>query len=81
MTSITINVPKRKVGFFKKLITEMGWTYEISEDTPKARLYDPETGEFLNEKTMKVIENVRKGKDKMISYSSYEDFEKAMRSL
>ena len=47
----------------------------------KPRLYDPETGEHLNDKTMKAIEDVRNGKDKGKSYSSFEDFEKAMRSL
>lgn len=47
----------------------------------KPRLYDPETGKHLNDKTMKAIEDVRNGKDKGKSYSSFEDFEKAMRSL
>ena len=44
-------------------------------------LYDPETGEYLNDKTMKAIEDVRSGKDKGTTYSSFEDFEKAMRAL
>ena len=48
MTAITINIPNRKVSFFKKLIAEMGWTYEVKEETvrPKTKpcLYDPETG-------------------------------------
>ncbi|MCR4957022.1 MAG: hypothetical protein K6B13_00185 [Prevotella sp.] len=47
----------------------------------KPRLYDPETGEFLNDKTMKAIEKVRSGKDKGTTYSSFEEFEKAMRAL
>ena len=47
----------------------------------KPRLYDPETGEYLNDKTMKVIEDVRCGKDKGTTYSSFEEFEKAMRAL
>lgn len=81
MTSITINIPNKKVSFFKKLIKEMGWTYEVAEEKPKAILYDPETGDCLNEKTMKVIENVRNGKEKMKSYDSFEEFEKAMRTL
>ena len=29
--------------------------------TRKPRLYDPETGEYLNDKTMKAIEDVRSG--------------------
>ena len=47
----------------------------------KPRLYDPETGECLNDKTMKAIEDVRSGKDKGTTYSSFEEFEKAMRAL
>ena len=47
----------------------------------KPRLYDPETGEYLHDKTMKAIEDVRSGKDKGTTYSSFEDFEKAMRAL
>lgn len=47
----------------------------------KPRLYDPETGEYLNDKTMKAIEDVRSGKDKGTTYSSFEEFEKAMRAL
>ena len=49
--------------------------------TRKPRLYDPETGEYLNDKTMKAIEDVRSGKDKGTTYSSFEEFEKAMRAL
>ena len=47
----------------------------------KPRLYDPETGEYLNDETMKVIEDVRSGKEPLMSYSSFEDFKKAMREL
>jgi hypothetical protein len=85
MTAITINIPNRKVSFFKKLIAEMGWTYEVKEEMarPKARprLYDPKTGEYLNDKTMKVIEDVRSGKEPVIEYDSFEDFKEAMRKL
>ena len=59
MTSITINIHNREVSFFKKIITKMGWTYTVvgEENTDKkSRLYDPETGEYLNDKTMKAIE-------------------------
>ena len=47
----------------------------------RPRLYDPETGEYLNDETMKVIEDVRSGKEPLMSYSSFEDFKKAMREL
>ena len=49
--------------------------------TNKPRLYDPETGEYLNDKTMKIIEDVRSGKDKGTTYESFEEFKKAMESL
>ena len=47
----------------------------------KPRLYDPETGEYLNDKTMKAIEDVRSGKDEGTSYESFEEFKKAMLAL
>ena len=31
MTAITINIPNHEVGFFKKMITRMGWTYSESD--------------------------------------------------
>lgn len=46
----------------------------------KARIYDPETGEYLNDETVKVIEETRQGKG-VVSYDSYEDFLKEMRAL
>ena len=76
MTAITINIPNRKVGFFKKLIAEMGWTYEVREEAQtkaKARLYDPETGEYLNDETMKVIEDVRSGKEPVYEMESMDE--------
>ena len=83
MTAITINIPNHEVSFFKKMVSKMGWTYEVKEEAAasKPRLYDPETGEYLNDKTMKAIEDVRSGKDKGTTYSSFEDFEKVMRAL
>ena len=60
MTAITINIPNREVSFFKKMIEKMGWTYTVAGEegtvAKKSRLYDSETGEYLNEKTMKAIE-------------------------
>ena len=84
MTAITINVPNCEVSFFKKMIKKLGWTYteaDVESTTAKPRLYDPETGEYLNEKTMKAIEDMRSGNDKGTTYDSFEDFEKAMRAL
>ena len=47
----------------------------------KPRLYDPETGEYLNEETMQAIEDVRSGKDQGTTYESFEEFRKAMKAL
>ena len=46
----------------------------------KAHVYDPETGEYLNDETVKAIEEARQGKG-VVSYGSYEDFLKDMRAL
>ena len=75
-----LTMPKADVSFFKTMAKKMGWTIERKR-TAKPRLYDPETGEYLNDKTMKAIEDVRSGKDKGTTYTSFEEFEKAMRAL
>ncbi|MBP5629554.1 MAG: hypothetical protein J6X27_06920 [Bacteroidaceae bacterium] len=77
MTAITINIPNREVSFFKKMITKMGWSYTVEtaeKQTSKPRLYDPETGEYLNDKTMKIIEDVRSGKEPTYEIGSMEEF-------
>lgn len=43
-------------------------------NTRKPRLYDPETGEYLNDKTMKIIEDVRSGKEHTYDIGSMEEF-------
>ena len=47
----------------------------------KPRLYDPETGEYLNDETMQAIEDVRSGKDQGTTYESFEELKKAMLAL
>jgi hypothetical protein len=47
----------------------------------KPLLYDPETGEYLNDETMQAIEDVRSGKDQGTTYESFEEFKKAMMAL
>ena len=78
MTAITINIPNSDVSFFKKMMPKMGWTYTMADEerqVVKPRLYDPETGECLNDKTMKVIQDARKGQG--IAFTgSFEDFKK-----
>ena len=47
----------------KSIAKKMGWKIERKRAV-KPRLYDPETGDSLNNATMKVIEDARKGKGK-----------------
>ena len=75
MAAITINIPSNDVSFFKKMMTKMGWTYTMAAEerqVAKPRLYDPETGEYLNDKTM----NMKHGRLK--SFDSVEAMFKDM---
>ena len=74
--TFTLTVPKADVSFFKTMAKKMGWTVERKK-AAKPRLYDPETGEYLNDKTMKVIEDALKGKN-VTSYASADDMFKAL---
>ena len=49
--------------------------------TRKPRLYDPETGEYLNDKTMKAIEDVRSGKEPVYEMKSMDEFKAWCESL
>ena len=77
--TFTLTVPKSDVSFFKTMAKKMGWTIE-RKSTKKKRLYDPETGDYLNDATMKVIENARKGKD-IIDVGSMDDYLKLVNNL
>ena len=72
-------MPKADVHFFKTMAKKMGWTIERKR-TAKPRLYDPETGASLNDATMKVIEDARKGKD-VIEVGSMDDYLKLVESI
>lgn len=73
--TFTLTVPKADVNFFKTIAKKMGWTIKRNKvTTRKPCLYDPETGEHLNEETMKIIEDVRSGKEPTYEMSSMEDF-------
>ncbi|MBR1932662.1 MAG: hypothetical protein IJ841_03150 [Prevotella sp.] len=71
--TFTLTVPKADVSFFKTMAKKMGWTIKRKR-TAKPRLYDPETGEYLNDKTMKAIEDVRSGKEPVYEINSMEEF-------
>ena len=69
------------VNDIKKASSMLKGVTTVKKQKTRPRLYDPETGEYLNDETMKVIEDVRSGKEPLMSYSSFEDFKKAMREL
>ncbi len=77
--TFTLTVPKADVSFFRTMAKKMGWTIERKR-TAKPRLYDPETGDCLNDATMKVIEDARKGKD-VIEVGSMDDYLKLVSNL
>ena len=65
-----------------QLITLLAESVKPAVTAPhKPRLYDPETGEYLNDETMQAIEDVRSGKDQGTTYESFEEFKKAMMAL
>lgn len=78
--TFVLTMPKADVSFFKTMVKKMGWTIERKR-TAKPRLYDPETGDCLNDKTMKVIENVRSGKEPVYEMKSMEEFKAWCESL
>lgn len=84
--TFTLTVPKADVSFFKTTAKKkavstsfLGRTIERKR-TAKPRLYDPETGDNLNDATMKVIENARNGKD-VIELGSMDDYLKLISNL
>ena len=77
--TFTLNVPKGEVSFFRTMAKKMGWSIERKKKE-KPRMYDPETGEYLNDETMKVIEDSMNGKG-LIEVGSYEDYLKLVSNL
>ena len=60
------------VNDIKKAISMLKGVTTVKKQKPRPRLYDPETGEYLNDETMKVIEDALKGKG-VTSYASADD--------
>lgn len=77
--TFTLNVPKAEVSFFRTMAKKMGWSIE-KKKKQKPRLYDPETGEYLNDETLKVIEDAMNGKG-LMEFDSYEDFKEWAKAL
>ena len=69
------------VNDIKKAISMLKGVTVVKKQKAKPRLYDPETGEYLNDETMQAIEDVRSGKDQGTVYESFEEFKKAMEAL
>lgn len=61
----------------KKAISMLKGVTKVKVQKHSPRLYDPETGEYLNERTMKVIEDAHKGIG-VTTYNSLQDFYKEM---
>ena len=77
--TFTLSIPKDEVSFFKKMAKKMGWSIE-KKKKEKPRMFDPETGEYLNDETMKVIEDAMNGKG-LMEFDSYEDFKEWAKAL
>lgn len=77
--TFTLSIPKDEVSFFKKMAKKMGWSIE-KKKKEKPRMFDPETGEYLNDETMKVIEDSMNGKG-LMEFDSYEDFKEWAKAL
>lgn len=64
-TSVNIQMPRSDMVFFRQLAKRMGWS--VSEVSTNDSLYDPETGDYLNEETMQAIRDVEAGHVKRCS--------------
>lgn len=67
------------MSLFKSIAKKMGWKIKRKRSA-KPRLYDPETGDSLNDATMKVIEDARKGKN-VIEVGSLDEYLELVKKL
>ena len=79
LNSYTLQIPQADLSFFKAFVKKMGWK-ATKQKAPKPRLYDPETGDYLNDETMKVIEDARKGKG-IVEVGNFDDYLKLVSRL
>lgn len=59
--NLNISLPRSDMDFMRMLGKRMGWS--VKEVLDSEALYDPESGEYLNEETMQAIRDVEAGKD------------------
>ncbi len=57
----------------KKAISMVKGVTKVKTQKTKPRLYDPETGEYLNDETIKLIEDIHSGKEPVYHAESTED--------
>ena len=57
----------------KKAISMLKGVTKVQKQKTKLRLYDPETGEYLNDETIKLIEDVHSGKEPVYEAESVDD--------
>lgn len=55
--NVHISLPRSDMGFVRQLGKRMGWNVKEAD-----ALFDPESGEYLNEETMQAIRDVESGK-------------------
>ena len=59
--NLNINLPRSDRAFLLMLGKRMGWN--VQEIPTSDALFDPESGEYLNEETMQAIRDVEDGKN------------------
>ena len=81
MATIVLQVPEEslvsKVKAACKMLMGVTSVKVQREAKPKTRLYDPETGKYLNDASIKVIEDAVKGIG-VTQYDSLQEFYKEM---
>lgn len=78
--TVSLSIPKADLSFFKALVKKMGWKINKKNKPRKKRLYDPETSKYLNEETMKVIEDAENGIG-LIKVNSMEEYLKLVEKI
>ncbi len=79
MDIFTLKVPKTEASFLRTMAKKMGWIIE-KKKASKKRLYDPETGDVLNENTMKAIEETI-AEQNMTEVKSMDEYLKLVNNL
>lgn len=80
MATVVLQVPDEslvsKIKSACKMLVGVA-SVKVQKSSAESGLYDPETGKYLNKKTMKVIEDAHKGIG-VTHYDSLKDFYKEM---